>query len=698
MESNRQRFAMRRHGLSTPTSTITMSKGIGMSCKYTDIISTTQNLSYSVTHAFDPLNAADAQRTTELIRELQHASKEAGFNLLPIQIKAICRIVRKPSSTITTTPQYPEGAARMYRTPRSDVMSPVILDMPTGTGKTITSLLGAILFAIERREDMQKQCAVSPTPSGVVEVTGCPGWDASSAPVDGRCVFFTPRHLVQHWIDHADIAKAIVDRMPFGGAGRWTVRVVVNKRPSTVTTADNEVVVIICDSTRCSIKKYLEPSVHYSAMCFDEAGERNGKVNALCQTMIPNVRHGRIIMVSADFSKWKFSFDPNKASVFKYIFPRWNVYDANGPSAVACRSAAVFSSSERASVLEECTSALESTVLDVASVGYRPSLVERLGGGYATELGDDIGCDLFFRNYGVEVSGCNTADDIIKCIESAVEGHHLQSAMRGVSYPQRVKLAEKINVLHGVREKILEIASERCPCCLERKADIAIIQPCLHSVCRACLVRLQSICPMCRGGVAGSIGVVTHADKKPRLADRRGARATHERIGSLFFDELAELCGPCDPDGVMQAIQYTLMAIQNARSKSGRSTKALRTMLICPGANMRQGLFENMGFDVMYYRTSGTKDDMVTMKRLNEQIRAFKADDGRSKLLCVRDAGHGSTQDCMTGLDIPNLDCVVSLGGYNLAQRMGRLCRLSRMSLPEEEKHGLYVDIVPTLE
>lgn len=698
MEFNRERFAMRRHGLVTPTSTITMRKAIQMSCKYTDIMSTTQNMSYSVTHVLDPPTSADDERTTELSRELQNASKQAVFNLLPIQIKAICRIVRRPSSTMTMSPRLPDGKTRVYRTPRSDVMSPVILDMPTGTGKTITSLVGAVLFAIERREDMQQQFAVSPTASGVEEVTGCCGWDPSAAPVDGKCVFFTPRHLVQHWIEHAHITKAIVERMAFGGAGQWTVRVVTNKQPSTVTTADNEVVIIICDSTRCSTKKYLEPSVHYSAICFDEAGERDGKVNALCQTMIPNVKHGRIILVSADFSKWRFSFEPRTTSVFRYIFPRWNVHVANGSSAAACRSAAVFSSSERTSVLNECTNALESTVLDVASVGYRPSLVERLGGGYATELGDDMGCDLFYRKYGVSVSECNTVEDIIGCIDSAVRGHRSYCAMSGVSHTQQVRVAEKINVLHDVQRKIVEIASECCPCCLERKADVAIIQPCLHSVCSACLVRLQSICPLCRGEMAGTVGVATHLAKKPRLADTRGDQVPDERIGSRFFDELANLCGPSNPNGVMQAIQYTLLAIQKARSKSNRSGKALRTMLICPGANMRQGLFENMGFDVMHYRTSGTRNDVVTMKRLNAQIRAFKAEDGRSKLLCVRDAGHGSTQDCMTGLDIPNLDCVVSLGGSNLAQRMGRLCRLSRMSLPEEEKHGLYVDIVPMFE
>lgn len=691
---NRQRFAMRGQGFALPTSMIAMNKAIQMSCKNKDIVSTTFNAGFIVDHVVDPPAGDNVYRSAKFVSELRRASVIAGFTLLPIQATAVSRIVRRPSSTTTISRLQPYQETKVYRTPISDVLSPVILDMPTGTGKTITALLGAILFAIERNQDMQQQLQVSPTVTGVSDVTGSFGWDPSASPITRNCMFLTPRHLYQHGLNHACTAKKIVEGMTFSDGRQWTVRVVTNKRASTLTMEPNEVVVIICDASRCGAKKYLERSVHYASICFDEAGERDGKVNALCQIMVPNIKHGRIILVSADFSKWRHHFEPRTSSVFRHVFPQWDSYNITHAAAAACRSAAVFDRLERTSVMLECTDALKSAVLDMACVRYRPSLLERVGGGYGAELGDDRGCDLFRRKHGVDVSACLTIDDITAAIKGVIDKHGAACRVPGVSRPEQIKLSEKINKLQEVTNKIRGVLSEDCPICLERKQDLTLIQPCLHFTCKSCLSQWTSSCPMCRGEMRGTVGVTTEqrTAKKTRVSEA----ARDVRIGGLFFDEMGTLCGPSEPAGVMQAIENTLMAIQTARSKPNRAGRTFRTMLICPGSSMREGLFADLGFDVMHYKTVGTKDDVVTIKRLNTLMNKFKADDGYSKLLCVRDAGEDCKQDCMTGLDIPNLDCVVSIGGFNLAQRMGRLCRLSRMSLPDKEKHGLYVDIVPT--
>lgn len=696
---NRQRFAMSSHGFSQPTSKLTMNKAIQMSCRHTDIISTTYNSEFAVSQAVDAATEISELRSTILVAELQRASVAAGFALLPIQSKAVGRIVRRPSSTMTITPTARSCQATVYRTPASDVLSPVIVDMPTGTGKTITAILGGVLFATERRVDMQQQFVVPPTIAGVSEVTGCVGYDPAAIPVSNKCMFFTPRHLVQHWVNHVEIAKKIVEGMTFSDGCKWTVRLETNRLASSVAAGLNEVVVIICDSSRCSMKKFLEPSVHYSTLCFDEAGERDAKVNALCQLVVPNIKHGRVILVSADFSKWRHYFDVRTTSFFRHIFPQWVRHGFNDATAAACRSAAVFARSERESVMRECTDALRTAVLDVASVGYRPSLVERVGGGYAVELGEDRGCDLFHRKYGVDVSACTTVGDICAAIAGQVEKYYAAWREEGVTHASQLRLSEKINKLEEVSNKIKGVLTEDCPICLSRKQDLTFIQPCLHFTCKGCLSQWTGSCPMCRGERTGTVGVAAAESRaKKQRTETRGPGVGDERIGSLFFDELAKLCGDSPPTGVMQAIQQTLMAVQNARALSPRAGGTLRTMLVCPGANMRDGLFANMGFDVLYYRVRGSKESPVTMKRMNAVMDKFKANDGRSKLLCVRDAGQECGQDTMTGLDIPNLDCVVSIGGLNLAQRMGRLCRLSRMALPEEQKHGLYVDIVPIFE
>lgn len=695
-EDNRKRFAMSRNrsavsgeGFARPTSQMSMADAVRMGCGETDIIAATKNPSIFATHEVDPTTPPEETRFLLFMCSLQAAASAADFQLLPIQAKAIYRVVYRPSSTLTFARAGPAHAGATgtlqtmtYRTPYSDVLSPVIIDMPTGSGKTITAMLGAVLFAIERKDDMQATVMLPPTPTGVAEVTGVSGWDPSSPPVSSKCMVFTPHHLVEHWIRHGAIAKRIVEHMLFADGRRRTVRIAVNQYASDIDVGPDEVLIIICDSSRCGVKKFLQPSVHYSSVCFDEVSETDSKMNALCQTMPRGISHGRFILVSADLYKWRHGFDVRSVSVLRHIFPTWRrpnftcAGTYNYQAAATCRTSAIFSVSERATTVAECTRALQSAVLDIACVEYRPSLAERLGGG----------CDLFHEKYGVDVSHCSTLQDIVLAIRAVIADH--EGAARNVNKPSLLlTLAAKINELNDMERKIIGVRDEECPICYERMTDVALIHPCLHVTCKGCMSRLGRICPMCRGQMAGTIDVSTGNNP----AKRQRTSGPGERIGSLFFDELAALCGPSDPIGVVQAIGHVLRAVQRARETSPRCASTLRTMMICPGANVGEGLYRDMGFEVLRYNARNVHRGRETLNR-------FAENDGSSKLLCVRDDQGDDGKDCVAGLDIPNLDCVISVGGTNFSQRVGLLCRLSRMALSENERHALYVDIVPKME
>ena len=208
-------------------------------------------------------------------------------------------------------------------------------------------------------------------------------------------------------------------------------------------------------------------------------------------------------------------------------------------------------------------------------------------------------------------------------------------------------------------------------------------------------------CPMCRGGLCGTVGVKTSGKrkaldevvvvKKPKVTCPGGS-SIGGRVGNLFFDEIANICDNTRPVGVTGAVENVLMAVQNSKNRSSRNHKTFRTMLICPDADIKDDLFENIGFDVFHYRTSGTKNSKVTRKRMDKLMSDFRKDDGNSKLICVRDSLGGKV-DNMTGLNIP-LDCVITIGNSNYAQRVGRLCRISRSILPKDERDALYVQIV----
>lgn len=83
---------------------------------------------------------------------------------------------------------------------------------------------------------------------------------------------------------------------------------------------------------------------------------------------------------------------------------------------------------------------------------------------------------------------------------------------------------------------------------------------------------------------------------------------------------------------------------------------------------------------------------------IKNQLDGFQQDDGRKKLMLVHDetSGSGSAgrkDDNITGMDFPKLEAVVSVGSENRSQRVGRLCRISRLFMPEGKRDAIYVEL-----
>ena len=85
-----------------------------------------------------------------------------------------------------------------------------------------------------------------------------------------------------------------------------------------------------------------------------------------------------------------------------------------------------------------------------------------------------------------------------------------------------------------------------------------------------------------------------------------------------------------------------------------------------------------------------------------KQINDFQAEDGRKKLMLVHDETSGSgylpgsrsgRDDNITGLDFPRLEAVVSIGSENRSQRVGRLCRMSRLFMEQDKRDAIYVEL-----
>lgn len=603
--------------------------------------------------------------------------------------------------------------------PESDIGSFALLDLPTGTGKTITSLLGAVLFCAVRGGDMaeillrQKECYMGSSTTSVVSQDALDAWPQAGA--GRRCIVFVAGHLVQQWVDHADIVRKIIKGIP--ALERWDVSVCIGKGGKkgdhTHVLKENEVRVYVCSLTTQTTRpvSYLRKTTYYSTIGFDECGENSADVNGMLSGMPKGVRCGKLFSCSADLTPWK-KLSPQNPSVFRQVFPAWD-YHRRGSrdiKATTCASA-IFTPDQRPGVMNECAQTLRGIFVATASVEYIPSLAERVGVGYGVELGNKSGHDLIKSKYGVDVSQCKTHHDMKVAIQAAITVLIKHIGVQGVSVWRKQDMEKKRDVLVNLLPRVACLPDETCCICLEPMESASLLQPCMHSICSSpCaedLARMNMPCPTCRGEIGSKMNVdvihtpVSVVDVEPRPIKKQRLDPVdpvdqYPRVATTAaeaaLEEIRISCGPSPPSGVAEAVRRTLLSIKEARNRTGRGSDTLLVMVIIPDIDVKEGLFDNLGFDdVMYHRSKGCRGDKVYQAKIRAQLQEFEEKNERSKILFVRD-GH---TDCMTGLDIEGLDAVISVGSGNFAQRLGRLCRFSRARLSVEKRNALYVEIVP---
>lgn len=657
--------------------------------------------------------------------DIRNALRQAGgiFPLQPFQILAVSRFVYMPRRhievrRIDVQNEEEFETVKIFKSPESDIGSFALLDTPTGTGKTITSLLGAVLFCAVRGGDMakillrQKECYTGSSTTSVVTQDALDAWPQAGA--GRRCIVFVAGHLVNQWVDHVDTVRKITKSIP--ALEKWEVSVRIGdggkKGDHTHVLEENEVRVYVCSlkTPKTRPVSYLRKTTYYSTIVFDECGENSTDVNGMLSVMPKGVRYGKIFSCSADLTPWERLF-PQKPSVFRQVFPEWHL-GCRHAMATACASA-IFTPDQRSWVMNECAQTLRGIFIATASVEYVPSLAERVGVGYGVELGNKSGHDLFQSKYGVDVSGIKTHHDMKVAIQARITVLIEHMGVQGVTVWRKQELEKKRDVLVKLLPRVACLPDETCCICLGTMESASLLQPCMHSICSSpCaedLLRMNMSCPTCRGRIGSKMNVdVVHTPvpvvdveprhiKKQRLdpvepVDQYPRVATTAAEAAL--EEIRISCGQSPPTGVKEAVRRTLLSIKEARKRTGRGSDTLLVMVIIPDVDVKEGLFDDLGFnDIMYHRIKGSRGDRVYQAKIRAKLKVFEEKNGRSKILFVRD-GH---TDCMTGLDIEGLDAVISVGRGNFAQRLGRLCRFSRARLSVEKRNALYVEIVPRM-
>lgn len=625
----------------------------------------------------------------DLRNNVKEKSDESGFKLNDVQTLAVCKITHPDTSEITITTNGGITNYDHFKTPSSDISRPCILDMPTGSGKTITSLVGGIVFSIERDGDMGLSDTIGESRNGCVRVL------YKERKSNRKFLVFSPKHLVGHWVKHAAIAKKITEKM----YPDWKVSVHLNKKSGFIKPGEKEIAVIMYDHSH-GPKKMITPGEFYPLMCFDESGE--GTANILNQNF-NGVRCARLIMCSADVSHWRH-FTPRLNSIFRDLFPSWTSSMGNSIETVASLSmASVFDGAERGMVLAGSVSGLLDIPLYTSSVTYVPSLLERMGYGSAVDLGDVNGTEMFERKNNISIAGCKTIGDISKVVLDKIDS--LRAA--------RVYVSDSLPILV---ERLRTISEEDCVICLDAMEEACVLQPCMHFTCRECVNKISFKCPICRCKLHGSIGVLPTMDLKRKI-DEVSVDEEDETIGSkrkagsgsisdtpssigkdlgeLYFEEMGKKCTIVPvPGGVVAAMNHTLEAIKSSHFRRGGGT--LKVMLICPGVNARHDAITSLGYKFFEHRTMGNKADPARRTTMERVLKTFGENDGDMKILSVRDSerSYQSTVDNMVGLDIEGLDVVLTIGRGSLSQRMGRLCRINRVTLEKRNRSALYIELL----
>eukprot|EP00752_Nemacystus_decipiens_P003837 g3530.t1 len=560
-----------------------MSKIIREASKGTGIHSIINTEYYRLRH--EVLQARDQPH---IKTRLVEASRHVGFELTPFQVETIARAVWRPRTTLKVdytidSLRTPKNVSRRFSSPSSDIGSPVLVDLPPGTGKTIVCILACFLVPLERSNEIPDQAARYSSQGFAEESV------SARKPHGGRVsMIFVPKHVHHQWMAAAQKAKDILitmypNKLFFLGQ---------NKRASEVGRAELDAGVVICDSASFGLAKALESKMTYGALCFDESTENCDVKNNAVYSQVPyDLSYGRAILISADFSKmadYNSKSSSRPGTILRKIFGDasrnhyrrafWACQADNGcsfsksDSDAGCKVTAtltmnaVFPANKRAEVVGACSDLLKDVSLYTFGIKYKKSVLERLGNAAANDLTSVDGNQRFKDAVGVDISECESIGDIIVRLTKIVEASK-QPGMRA-----RPKVEFGLSVLKQVDLNTTGFGSE-------------------------------------------GYNIIRRAEE---------------------------------------------------------------------------------------YKATGTTQAPVTRKKFVDQLEKFQEEDGEKKLMMVHDetSGSGSTDgetsirdDNITGMDFPKLEALVSIGPENRSQRVGRLCRMSRLFMPEKERDAVYVEL-----
>lgn len=633
--------------------------------------------------------------SSTISNRLTSFSKTVGgiTGLYPFQVNSIKNMVFRPKKikTTKTIKKYRvncEGVPypRLYMdsgvvelsSESDDIGMTVINDLFTGSGKTLTSVLAALIFATDRRDEV-----ISRFPM-IVREQYAGSWNTRmcmnkvhgrGSPVNPMCtpipysnsvVIMCDKHLTSQWISACRNATSILG---------INVDIVTNPKKDSAFFRKTGLNIIIFNSLLLMI---ASPLKFVPVVIVDEFVVRH-RSNILIRTVDEMPLHGRLILVSADAgSVKKIIIGSNKKGFLRSMtgFDNSDIgFDVEDTMkySIPLISASVLPTKEREQAKVFMVSKLSGTPFEEYIVKYTPSLSSRLFG-VNSEMSALSGKQIFMDKFGINMDNIVSIGDIMMVVTETISNMD--------DTDNRLRHLETLyDTLQGfVKDE------GSCPICLEsydKVSDASLINPCWHIFCDDCVTKLlgytNAKCPMCRCNIEGhtsaSNTIVT--SEKREDVKRRG-------IDKIIPTQslLENMNGTVDSQmGLDSSCLAILKCIEND-ARVNYTDECYRVIMVVPDDHFFERFytsvreeFDEDSIEMIRFQTIGNKRKRVTSSSLEKQIQVFNGSGGaRVKILFTSE---GKT-DSLTGLDFPNVDCVFSVGYGNTLQRIGRLTRIPK--------------------
>ena len=613
--------------------------------------------------------------------------------LLSFQVKAILNMAFRPAHTFVAKTIYRTrnyGRHEQNRTETQvgtnvlksfddDIGMMAINDLYTGSGKTLTTILGAIVFADKRQAEIMArvpflmreqvhgnwstrvQCSLSK------EHQRPPNTFPSYTNV---IVVMCAKHLFSQWKSACASALHVL--------GMEGVRVLENPLPGSTQLSDMGLKIVLLHSAANLTRLDLE---FVPVVVVDEFTIKSAS-NVLTKPAETLPLHGRMILVSADAGNVKDMIHGSNRRSFLRKMLQWDdiSYFPDAHIAMVAGipliSASVLQTTDRYAVGELMINKLREVGYERYMVRYTPSFASRIFGNNF-EMSAVSGSRLISERFGINLTGTKSNGQVLRIVSDTIDNLRTTDANSRTIAPL-TDLRNKISAFVGEREN--------CPICLEEyemDSGASLINPCWHIVCDKCLRAMMAVkhdtCPLCRVKMEGHTTAVID-DRSDSVASDAASRRQSTRVEtSIRLSLLQNMEAVLKPTaGLEKACVDTLRCI-----KADVGDQPYKIVMIVPDEHF----FTKFAIDVreemtasqigiIEFKTIGNKRKHVTGKMVCDQLASFASNRGPPMKILFTTEGK---TDSLTGLDFPRVDCILSLGDGNSLQRLGRLTRLPRM-------------------